>query len=981
MSVDDAQVRALRIVRDALDTEPSLRDDFIRDQCREDPTLHQLVRQLLLEAARFDEEIVDGVVDDFNLPNDPLPGTLLGSFRVVERIGRGGTGVVYRAEREGADFQQTVAIKLIRSGFDFDDVRARFLRERRILARLHHPNLVGFIDGGVTADGRPWFALEHVRGETIRAWSDSRRLDVRRRVQLFLAVCAAVQYAHTQLIVHRDLKPGNILIEESGTVKLLDFGISHLLEGDEADGQTLTVLGQRIAMTPEYAAPEQFRGDPAGVAGDVYSLGVILYELLSGVLPYPIDRRDLAAAERLIREVPAQPLAQAIIHADASAVFDGVTGAARTNELRRESAVQRRLMARNMSLRAYQAVVRGDLNRVLTKALEKDPAQRYSTVAEFAGDLGRWLDGVPVRVSGRRLGYRARKFIGRNRLALGLAAVIVLVAVAGLAGTLMQLRQSRIEADRANAVQDYLVSLLESAAPGGSGDKAEPIRALLQDGISSAQVQFADRPLLHASMLIVLGRVHAELGFSDQATLLLQQALDLLEREGDDSSALFVDAVVGMAGVHSDRRLWPEAQALAHRGLKVVAQGDLPRQARLRRILGYNLMLRGEGEAGRRELTTALALTRDVEVPPAQDVSLVLVSLATGLQSAGLREEAVPYLEEALAINRRIHGEIHFSVAGVLVSLGDISTYLAFPEEGRAYYGQAIAIYEKVRPAAHTAHAMALVSLAETDLGTGRYADAENLLRRALEMHESLYGPDDPRVAESLMRLGAVLDYQERWQEMLSVSQRAAEMFTRAPGEWRQELARSKQQVAKALYFVSRLEESETNTREAWKIMRDRFGDHHPETLFAQALMARATHGSGRAGEAHDLMVDVLDKRARVRRLEYRYFIDLLIEMGDVSLDDGDVEQALIHYRRALGDSLLISDGTDDRTVFLRLRMAQAFAAAGNPAECREQELQLLNVASRTMLREHKRRALAALSCDDPNSPGIDSRGGFRESE
>lgn len=966
MSAEGGDALAIRIVRGALDSDPVLREDYIRERCADDPALEQAVRQLLLRVAEFDPESEHLSESDIEFQTDPIPGSQLGPFRVMERIGRGGMGIVYRAEREGADFRQSVAIKLIRHGFDFDEVRARFLRERRILARLHHPNLVGFIDGGVAADGRPWFALEHVRGETIKAWSDSRRLDVRRRVRLFLAVCAAVQYAHTQLIVHRDLKPGNILIEESGTVKLLDFGISHLLEGDEADGQTLTVLGQRIAMTPEYAAPEQFRGDPAGVAGDVYSLGVILYELLSGVLPYPIDRRDLSAAERLVREAQAQPLAQAITRAATSAVNDGVTGAARTDDGRRESAAQRRLMARDMSLRAYQAAVRGDLSRILSKALEKDPGQRYSTVAEFAGDLGRWLDGVPVRVSGRRLGYRVAKFVARNRLVVVLAAVIVLATVAGIAGTLMQLRQSRMEAERANAVQNYLISLLESAAPGGSGDQVAPITALLQDGINKAQAQFADRPLVYASMLVVLGRVHNELSLPDQATPLLQKAIDLLTGEGEGSSPLFVDALLGMGDVHLERRRWEEAEKLARRGLQSVAARDYSRQARLRRILGFSLMFQSDREAGRQELLTALGLMREVEDPPGRDTSRVLNSLAVALDAAGPVEESVPYFQEALAINRRLYGEVHFRVAINLVNLGANFSFRGLYKDARLLFKQAISIHEQVHPSGHTSHATALGNLALVEIWTGHPVEAEALLNRALTIRESIYAPDDPHIAQTLSNMSLALGSQQRWQESMDLAQRAVDIFSQSPGDWQIALANAKQRLARAQYFMSRFDESEDQARESWEILLKLYGEGHAETVRAQGILARAIHASGRVNEAHDLMVEALGYRGKVHPNVHGFLVDLLVDMGDASGADNELAQALVHYRWALDECIALSGGTDARTINLRLKMARVFMATGSPADCHEQRLKLLDVASQTPLDENQERALKTLSCDSP---------------
>jgi serine/threonine protein kinase len=300
----DAARHAARILRDALDLDATERTNFIAEHCAGDPRLRGQVEALLLRAEASSEDD-EGPIRE----TDAFVGQRLGAFRLGERIGRGGMGVVYRGTREGADFSQEVAIKLIRRGFDFDDVHARFRRERRILARLDHPNLARFIDGGVAPDGRPWFALEYVDGTAITRWCDAHRMPVRRRVHLFLEVCAAVQYAHEHLVVHRDLKPANILVDGAGRVRLLDFGIARLLDDD---GETLAATGIRSLFTPEYAAPEQFGGESAHVATDVYALGVILYELLVGALPYPINRHDLAIAEDIVRRQPPQSPTQAI---------------------------------------------------------------------------------------------------------------------------------------------------------------------------------------------------------------------------------------------------------------------------------------------------------------------------------------------------------------------------------------------------------------------------------------------------------------------------------------------------------------------------------------------------------------------------------------------------------------------------------------------------------------------------------------------
>ncbi|HEY0232466.1 MAG TPA: serine/threonine-protein kinase [Dokdonella sp.] len=442
---DDA---ALLLLREALDLDTrDERERLLSERCTDQPGLRERVQAML---ARIEADEASSTPEP---AADPLLGERLGPFRVVEAIGRGGMGRVYRGEREGADFHQHVAIKLIRRGFDFDDIRARFLRERRILARLSHPNLARFIDGGVAPDGRPWFALEYVHGRTLTRWCDCERLDLRARVALFLDVCAAVQYAHTQLVVHRDLKPANVLVDDAGRVRLLDFGVAGLLAGDADDAVDPSTLGQRHALTPEYAAPEQLAGEGAGVAVDVYALGVMLYEVIAGVLPLAIDRRDPVAAARAVREQPAQALALAIARAGDAAA----------------DALPQRLAARRTTLRAYRADTRGDLGRIVEKALAKEPLRRYATAQAFADDLARWLAGAPVHVAGNGTGYRLGKFIGRHRLALGFSVFALAAAAAfgayHFATLHAQLRLTEAQRNRAEASLDFMRNLLASPDP------------------------------------------------------------------------------------------------------------------------------------------------------------------------------------------------------------------------------------------------------------------------------------------------------------------------------------------------------------------------------------------------------------------------------------------------------------------------------------------------------------------------------------
>ncbi|MEO8010261.1 MAG: serine/threonine-protein kinase, partial [Dokdonella sp.] len=319
-----------------------------------------------------------------------LVGQTVGAFRLINEIGRGGMGTVWLAQRVDGEFEQQVAIKLIRAGWDASEVDARFRAERQILAGLTHPNIARLIDGGVTADGRPWLALEYVDGVDLRTFCEREKLDLRARLRLFLTVCAAVSHAHSRLIVHRDLKPSNLLVTGAGEVKLLDFGIAKLIDG------SATHASQTRVFTPEYAAPEQVRGEAVTTAVDVHALGLLLYELLTGKRPYKVNHSTPAAYERaILDQIPTRPsLAWTRQPNDAVAP-----------------------LLHELSTRHLARELRGDLDAIVLKALRKDPADRYASVADFALDIDNHLQRRPVAARRGGWRYRATRFLRRHALA------------------------------------------------------------------------------------------------------------------------------------------------------------------------------------------------------------------------------------------------------------------------------------------------------------------------------------------------------------------------------------------------------------------------------------------------------------------------------------------------------------------------------------------------------------------------------------
>ncbi len=421
-----------------LELEPERRAAFLDEGCSGDPDLRAAVERLLAACERAEPllespapVVYSALLAPAPEPLAPAVGARLGPWRIVGEAGHGGMGVVYLAERADEQYRQQIALKVLRGGAFDAHLARRFLEERQILASLNHPHIARLVDGGVTEEAVPWFAMEYVQGEPIDRYCDGRRLLVEQRLRLFLDVCDAVQYAHRSLVVHRDLKPSNILVTGDGQVKLLDFGIAKLIEGGQgggrAGGQEATGTGLRL-MTPEYASPEQVRGQPVSTASDVYSLGVVLYELLAAERPYRAGSgRDI---EQLILEhEPARPSQMAARAGSPPAAARGTT----PDRLRRQLA--------------------GDLDTIVLTALRKEPGRRYPSVEQLASDVRRHLEGLPVSARRDTWAYRAGKFVRRSRVAL--VAGVIGAALALGAVALLALRTSeprRIELGRATQV-------------------------------------------------------------------------------------------------------------------------------------------------------------------------------------------------------------------------------------------------------------------------------------------------------------------------------------------------------------------------------------------------------------------------------------------------------------------------------------------------------------------------------------------------
>jgi len=795
------------------------RDEFLADACGVDAGLRREVEALLAAdadpppvlAASIDE-LAELVLDD--LPFEPAMPQRVGPYRIVREIGRGGMGTVYLAERDDGQFEQRVALKLIRR--DDDHVMQRFLSERQILASLQHPNIARLYDGGRTDDGRPYLVMEYVNGKPIDVYCDERRLPIDERLRLFIEVAEVVQFAHQNLIVHRDLKPGNILIGVNGDVKLLDFGIAKLLENGEPAGVPITQTGMRV-MTPEYAAPEQVLGRPVTTATDVYALGLVLYELLTGRRPYSVSKESSADAERTItQEQPERP-STAVARTVQRRSADGTTESI-SPEILSE--------ARGTSVERLRRRLHGDLDRILLMALRKEPERRYASAEAFLDDIRRHLSGLPVRARPDTLAYRARKFVTRHAIPVAAAVLVIASLVAGLGAALYQAEQARRERDTAEEVSTFLEELFTAADPFEASQTERldtlRIRDFLERGTRRVQRDLTGQPGVQARLLATLGRVHHQLGLYDEARPLLEEAVDLhrdVEGEGHPETLRSLER---LASVRASMGEYHRADSL----YRVVIDG-------YRRAFGNE-----------HERTTS-----------------ALNNLALVLKAQGRFDEAEAIHREALETNRRILGENDPEIAININMLAALLMERGELEDAEQLFRESLEMRRSHYGDRHPSIAIALNNLASIMRDTGRYAEAEPLIREALAINRQVFGSEHPHIADNLSLLGSILRNLGKLEDAETTLLQAVEMDRKLYGERHPSVSVALDTYASLLRQQGKLDDAERTQREATSIARDGYGADHYVVGITTSRLAGILYEKGEVAraealyrEAHDIM-------------------------------------------------------------------------------------------------------------------------------
>jgi tRNA A-37 threonylcarbamoyl transferase component Bud32 len=714
-----------------------------------DPGLREAVEKLLAlrgEAATFLEQPPMSLAGELLRGGDgadDLPDRI-GPYRVLERLGRGGMGDVFLAERADGQFEQRVAIKLLKSGIDTEGVRRRFLQERQVLARLDHPNIARLLDGG-TVGGRPYFVMELVEGEPITAYCRDRRVALDERLRLISTCCEAVDVAHRRLVVHRDIKPSNVLVTRNGQVKLLDFGIAKVLSEDDA---TQFTQAEERVLTPTYAAPEQILGEPVTTATDVYALGTVLYELLTGVLPH---RRDTGSAAQLASSVERET-----VEKPSRAVATGGAGAA---------ALPPRQQAR------LTALLANDLDAIVLKALRREPERRYAGAAALGEDLRRHMAGLRVEARPDTLGYRSRKFVRRHRAGVAAAALTLLALFAGLVGTTWQARRAEANAKRAQAnaqraerVQAFLIGLFKGSDPDQSGGEKLTARQLLADGTRRIETELAAEPEVQAALYDAVAQIDLNLGALPEAKGLAERSIAERRRVLGDGDAATDLSRLTLAEIRSaladEEAAERDLRSLLPR-LVLLHGADGAETLRAKQALAEVLLNRTRnGEAI--VLAEELVASRRRNDAGSAKMASSLLLLGLIQENSSRFDDAELSYREAVTLFERTLGPDNPQTAEALWSLAELHAFRGQRAEAGQEFERAIAVERKSLGGNHPLLASTLVDQGSLYVSQRRYAEAEASLMESLGIYRAL---DLPDAADALRVLGVSLTGQERYPE------------------------------------------------------------------------------------------------------------------------------------------------------------------------------------------------------------------------
>jgi serine/threonine protein kinase len=874
--------------------------------------------------------------------------TVIGPYRLINMLGLGGMGEVWRAEQT-EPIHRTVALKLIKAGMDTRAVVARFDSERQALALMEHPNIAKVFEAGATPEGRPYFVMEYVHGFPITDYCDRHRLTIKERLSLFMQVCEGVQHAHQKAIIHRDLKPSNVLVEEvddKPVPKIIDFGLAKAI-GQQLTEMTLFTEAGAMLGTPDYMSPEQADRNETNIdtRTDVYSLGVILYELLVGELP--IGSRELRAAgieamlQKICEQEPPRP----------STKLKSLGLSAKDSAERRKEAPE-----------SLERHLRGDLDWITIKALEKDRSRRYGSASDLAGDLQRYLLDQPVSAGPPSASYRAHKFIRRHRFGVGVAAASVVLLI-GFATTMtVQARRIAKERDRANRIADFMTQMFAVSDPSEALGNAITARTILDTASNEVQVGLAKDPEVQSELMFTMARTYASLGLYPVAHNLSSAALEnrrrllgsadrktlqsmtqlswILDRQGHDDEA---EKLIRQTIAEATRALGPDDAvtleatdrlgAILERLGRFGEQEKLERQVvetsnrrfgpedphTLRAMVSLADALSSQSRYAEAEgiYRQALAIDQRVLGPEHPQTLGTMHNLANRIQEQGRYAEAESLYRQTLAIEQRVLGADHPDTADTMTTLANTFYYQGNSIEAEKWYRAALAILQKAVGPDNPSTTRSLEGLANALSANGHYAEAEKFERQVLDIRKNKLGPDHTDTLLSEYNIGDILYQEGNLPEAEKFIREAFDAQSRVLGAENADTLASKAELARILIRESKYDEAEESARQAFDTQLRILGPQHPDTLNSLQFLTTAMVYNHRYGDAKRLFEEILDKmnKASSENVSIAWY-----NFACVAAAARDRDEAIQHLREAVKHGYKDIDHirNDDDLKFLR---------------------------------------------------------------
>ncbi|MGB0133766.1 protein kinase domain-containing protein [Dokdonella sp.] len=703
---------------------------WLQQHCGDNPKLMKAMQRMGDAAAACGDFLESSPVST-QPPN--RSGKRIGRYELISELGRGGMGAVYRARRADGAFEQEVAIKLFLQDLVSDSALQRFTAERQILASLEHPGIARLIDGGTTAEGTPFVVMELIKGEPITKYCENHSLDLQARLKLFQNICETLEVAHQKGIVHRDIKPANVLATKEGRTVLVDFGIAKVLRAEEFAAALPATVPGLTELTPDYASPEQIRGQDISVASDIYSLGILLYEILTGSRPYTTNSLSPGEIERSVCEtIPPDPSSRvAMMRARPPAGLDD-----------------------NRKLRSK---LRGDLDRIVMTALRKLPNDRYKSAASFAADIGRYLSGLPVKARGASRSYRAGKFIVRHRFVVAAVTFAIVALLGGLVAVSLQAREAQRqrdialqEAERAKSTKDFLVEMIGRADPYENSESATLIGAIKQS-TTSIDTRFKGQPLLEADLRYAIGYALQNLGEIEPAQEQMERALTLREQAG--SKLDIAEATAGLGIIDWWKSDFKAGEMHFRQALDLIDVDRSDRASILRVDALINLagMLIDAGDYPRSESISrkAVAAAEDWPGIPVATLATLWGNLATAQQGNSKLDAAGKSFEKTLEMQRKATGEMNPAYAIVLNNQAHLFLEQVMLDKAIENLTQSLNIRRQTLGKNHPQTATALFNLAHVQTKAGDFAAAERNGLEALRIAEDSYEPGHPRIGKA----------------------------------------------------------------------------------------------------------------------------------------------------------------------------------------------------------------------------------------